>query len=552
MQSTAVTPLPPDLQRLVYDGYQFQLRNLFEDAARCYRKALKRAPDNPDVTQLLAMVRARQGRTSEAIDLYHAALARKPRDAKLWHNLGLACSDAGRLADAIRATAQAAELDQTNGTFAGQLLSLRRSACDWTDHDRLIADVHQFSPFFSLWADDPAAQLAAARSASAALRPQPRAKARRRPGLIRLGYVSADFRDHPITHLVTDLFRAHDRERFEVTAFALGPEIESPYRRQVIANVDRFIPCGHQDTAQIARTVEAGGIDILIDVMGFTTGHRLDLFALRPAPVQVNYLGYPGTTGASFIDYVIADPVVLPFDQADYFTEKIVHLPDCYQPNAAGFDVGARPRRADYNLPEDAVVLCSFNNLNKLDPATFDSFCRILTAVPGSVLWMLSRSAEAEANLRREAERRGVAGSRLMFAPPEPMERHLARMPLADLFLDSFPYTAHTTASDAVRMGLPLVTRTGRTFASRVAASVLHCAGLGDLVTNSANAFERCATALARDPERLKAVRARVETAVSTSALFDPQRYARNIEAALSTMLARHEADLPPSAFAVP
>ncbi|OYX87453.1 MAG: hypothetical protein B7Y71_01645, partial [Xanthobacter sp. 35-67-6] len=325
-----------------------------------------------------------------------------------------------------------------------------------------------------------------------------------------------------------------------------------PYRRQVISNVDRFIPCGHQDAAQIARTVEAGGIDILIDVMGFTTGHRLDLFALRSAPIQLNYLGYPGTTGASFIDYVVADPVILPFDQSEYFSEKIVHLPDCYQPNATGFDVGARPRRADYDLPEDAVVLCSFNNLNKLDPATFDSFCRILTAVPRSVLWMLSRSAEAEANLRREAEQRGVAGGRLMFAPPEPMERHLARMPLADLFLDSFPYTAHTTASDAVRMGLPLVTRTGRTFASRVAASVLHCAGLDDLVTTSAHAFEQCATVLALDPDRLKAVRARVETAVSTSALFDPHRYARNIEAAFATMVARYEAGLPPSAFAVP
>lgn len=551
MQSAPASTLSPDLQRLVYDGYQFQLRNLFEDAARCYRKVLNRAPDNADVTHLLAMVRSRQGRTAEAIELYRLALARKPADAKIWYNLGLACAEAGRVVEAIEATARAAALEPSNGTFAGQLLSLRRSACDWTDHTRLIARVGQFAPFFSLWADDPVVQFNAARAAAGALRPVARSLAKRRPGPIRVGYLSADFRDHPVAHLISDLFGAHDRSKFEIVAFALGGGDATPYRQKIIDSVDRFVSCGNLDSPSIAHAVGAADIDILIDLMGHTTGHRMDLFAMRPAPVQVAFLGYPGTTGAAFIDYVIADPIVLPFDQAPFFSEAIVHLPGCYQSNARTLSVAPRPSRADYGLPDDAVVLCSMNNLNKLDPETFDIFCRILKATPGSVLWLLSRSEVANANLRKEAESRGVAPHRLVFARPVPLEQHLARLTLADLFLDSFPYTAHTTASDAVRMGLPLLTRTGRTFASRVAASVLKSAGLHELIADSAEAFEGISIGMASNPEMLRSLRSRVETAAKGAALFDIDRYARGIESAFATMLQRYEAGAPPSAFAV-
>ncbi|MFG1346731.1 tetratricopeptide repeat protein [Xanthobacter autotrophicus DSM 431] len=554
--------LPPDLAQQIYDGYQFQLRGRYEEAANCYRRVLRRLPKHADVMHLLAMVRARQGRTDEALALYGDAAALKPQDAKLWHNYGLALGGVERNAEAAAAFARALSLDPSLPEGLGMLFSARRAVCDWRDDDALRAGLAragtpgqpEVPAFFTLWLDDPDVQLRAARQVvarrCAGITPRP-LPAGRAPGRLRIGYVSADFRRHPTTHLLARLLELHDRERFEITAFSIGPDDGSDYRKRIERSVDRFVDCAADPTPEAtAGRARALNIDVLVDLMGHTDGNRIEVFAHRGAPVQAAFLGYPGTTGAPFMDYVIADPAVLPLAEARTFAEKVAQLPDAYQPNDPTLAPGPRPTRADCGLPEEGVVFCAFNNLRKVDPDTFAIWMRLLSAVPGSVLWLIAGDA-ARANLVREAEARGIGAERLVFAPPLPLEEHLARLALADLFLDTFPYTAHTTASDALRMGVPLVTRTGRTFASRVAASLLHQVGLDDLVTADLRAFEAKAVALARDPAALGAAKARLDAARATSPLYDTARFARHMEAACETMVARFRAGLPPDAFAV-
>ncbi|MDI4659103.1 tetratricopeptide repeat protein [Xanthobacter autotrophicus] len=558
----SIPPLSPDQTRLLHDGYQAQVRGLLDDAARQYRKILKSVPDHPDVMHLLAMVRSRQHRTDEAIALYRAAAALKPQDAKLWYNLGLAYTSVERNGEGADAFARALALDPSLPEGTGMLFSARRSVCDWRDDARLLAAIAragdpaqpEIPPFFTLWLDDPALQLAAARRTvhrrCAGIAPKPLPAREPADGRVRIGYLSADFRNHPTTHLLVRLLEVHDRSKFEITAFSIGPNDASPARKRVEASVDRFIDCERDQPFETAERARRLGIHILVDVMGHTNGNRMEIFAGRAAPVQVSYLGYPGTSGADFMDYVIADPFVLPLEDARFFSEKVVHLPDTYQPNDPTLAVAARPGRAECGLPASGFVFCAFNNARKLDPATFALWMRLLARVPGSVLWLLAGD-EARAHLRRAAEAAGVAPDRLIFAPHRPLPEHLARMALADLFLDTFPYTAHTTASDALRVGLPLVTRTGRSFASKVAGRLMQLSGLGDLVTDSVDAYEALALSLAGDPDRLSALRARLEDGAARERLFDIQRYRAQIEAAYLAMMDRAVAGAAPDHIAM-
>ncbi|MFG1247568.1 O-linked N-acetylglucosamine transferase, SPINDLY family protein [Xanthobacter flavus] len=558
-------PLPPALAKLLYDGYQHQLRGQYEDAARAYRKILKTAPDHADVIQLLGICRARQGRELEAIELYRKALTRRPDDAKLHYNLALAYGALKREAEEVAAMGEAFARDPSLPLAANVLFPARRGTCDWRGHDRLLENLRLGAigqsapsiPFLTLYLDDPAMHLAGARRWVEAEKQPARplvfdhAARRAATGPIRVAYVSADFRIHPTTHLIAGLLERHDRSRFEITAVSIGPDDGSPERARVKGAVDRFVDVEKASTEDIARQIAGLGIDIAVDLMGHTQGERMALFAHRPAPVQVGFLGYPGTSGASFFDYVIGDPVVLPFSDAPFYSEKIVQLPHCYQPNDPDLPVAEPPGRAACGLPEDAFVFVSFNAAWKLDPDTFSSFARILAAVPGSVLWLLEGRAGTDDNLRREAARRGLDPSRLVFAPRVPLKEHLARIGHADLFLDTFPYTAHTTASDALRRGVPIVTRTGRSFASRVADSLMRQVGLGDLATTTPAAFEALAVSLARDPSALAEVRARLQAGLPASPLFAVDLYARHIESAYETMAARMRAGVAPEAFAV-
>jgi predicted O-linked N-acetylglucosamine transferase (SPINDLY family) len=353
---------------------------------------------------------------------------------------------------------------------------------------------------------------------------------------IRIGYYCADFHRHPTGHLIAGLFERHDRTKFEIVAFSLRAVRDDDMHRRIAAGVDRFIDVKDQSDREIAALSRKLEIDIAVDLNGLISNNRMGVFAHRAAPIQVSYLAYPGTTGAPYMDYIIADNTVIT-DPA-FYTERVVALPDCYQVNDAERQVADRTfTRTELNLPETGFVFCSFNNNFKITPRIFDVWMRILRAVDGSVLWLIEDSAAAVANLRREAAHRGIDPMRLIFAPRVAQEDHLARQAIADLFLDTHPYNAHTTGSDALWAGLPLVTCPGETFAARVAASLLRTMGLPELIAPTLAGYEALAIGLAKDPRRLAEIRQKVRRHRKTSPLFDLQRFTSNIETAYAGML---------------
>jgi predicted O-linked N-acetylglucosamine transferase (SPINDLY family) len=369
-----------------------------------------------------------------------------------------------------------------------------------------------------------------------------------------VGYFSADFREHPVAQLLVELLERHDRSRFAVSGFSFGPDTGDALRQRVAAACERFVDVRERADAEVALLARELELDIAVDLTGFTDGCRPNIFALRAAPIQVSYLGYPATMGAPYIDYLIADATVVPPAQQRHYAERIAYLPHSFLVTDTTRAVAARAfTRTELGLPEHGVVFCAFHNSYKIVPATFGRWMRILERVPDSVLWLREENAYATANLRQEAARRGVDGNRLIFAPrmPSPAE-HLARQRCADLFLDALPYNAHTTASDALWAGLPVLTCLGETFAGRVAASLLHAIGLPELVTATTEAYEAMAIALATDPARLGALKEKLARNRLTTPLFDTVRFARHLEAAYTAMYERHQADLPPDHIVVP
>jgi len=368
----------------------------------------------------------------------------------------------------------------------------------------------------------------------------------RRP--IRLGYLSGDFHQHATALLMIDMLAAHDRGRFELHAFSHGADDGQGMRQRLQAHFDAFHDIAALDDATAARAIHAADIDILVDLKGYTAGTRTALLSYRPAPVQVGYLGYPGTAGGDFCDYLISDRFITPEASAADYSEALACMPHSYQPHGRAAQVGATPRREAEGLPADGFVFCCFNQAYKFTPEVFGIWCRLLEQAPGSVLWLLG-DALAEGNLRREALQRGIAPHRLVFAPGQPQAQHLARLPLADLVLDTAPYNAHTTASDALWAGVPLVTCAGDTFASRVAGSLLHAVGLPELVTSSLDDYADLAADLAADPARLRALRDRLERHRQRAPLFDVRAYTLALEALFEAMWQRHGAGLRPQAL---
>ncbi|MCP1609092.1 putative O-linked N-acetylglucosamine transferase (SPINDLY family) [Azospirillum lipoferum] len=369
---------------------------------------------------------------------------------------------------------------------------------------------------------------------------------------LRIGYLSADFHEHATAVLIAELIERHDRGRFEIVGCSYGADDGGPLRRRLVTGFDRFLDLSALTDDSAARLIHEAGIDILVDLKGHTQNARPGIAVHRPAPIQAQWLGYPGTLGSAAIDYVIADRVVAPADHQRFYSERIVHLPDSYQPNDRKRAIGLTPHRAGCGLPESGTVFCAFNASYKIGPDLFGRWCRILQRVPESVLWLLDGPAEVADNLRHAAVERGVAAERLVFAPRLPGPAHLARHRLADLFLDSGPVGAHTTASDALWAGLPVLTVAGRSFAGRVAASLLHAVGLPELVVPDWDAYEATAKRLAEQPAELAALKLRLEQARATAPLFDTDRFARSIETAYATMWDIHAAGEPPRGFAVP
>ncbi|MFP8781109.1 UDP-N-acetylglucosamine-peptide N-acetylglucosaminyltransferase [Hydrogenophaga sp. RWCD_12] len=367
-------------------------------------------------------------------------------------------------------------------------------------------------------------------------------------GPLRLGYLSNDFQQHATARLMVEMLEAHDRDRFECHAYSYGADDGLGMRQRLQASVAHFHDITALDDVQAARAIHADGIDILVDLKGYTAGTRTSLLTYRPAPVQVSFLGYPGTLGGSFCDYLVSDRFITPAHAAADYSEALACMPHSYQPHGRHADIGERPTRASQGLPDKALVLCCFNQAYKFTPEVFDIWCRLLDAAPGSVLWLL-QDERAEGNLRREALQRGVSPQRLVFAKSLPQATHLARLPLADLVLDTLPYNAHTTASDALWAGVPVLTCAGDTFASRVAGSLLHAVGLPALVTDSLDAYLALGLALVSEPQRLDALRAQLAAQRLTAPLFDVQGYTRSLEALYLGMWARHAAGLPPQAI---
>jgi protein O-GlcNAc transferase len=541
-----------------------QLSRLEEATAACER-ALQLKPAYAAALSNLANIKLAGNSFEEAIACCDRAIALQPDLAEAHKQRGGALLGARRPDEAAQAYARLLEIEPDYKFAPGALLGARLACCDWTDYEETRTTIIQaveagkpvVQPFTFLGiSDEPALQARCAHTYAADTLPAncrlPWNGARYRHERLRIAYLSADYHQHATAILMAGLFEAHDRQHFETVALSFGPEDSGEMRRRLQHAFDSFIDVRRMSDAQVADLMRSLEIDIAVDLKGYTGDRRPEIVARRPAPIQVNYLGYPGTMSLEAIDYLLADRIVLPAEQQGYFSESVVYLPECYQVNDAGRAIDAHtPTRAEVGLPAAGFVFCCFNNNYKITPGMFDVWVRVLRGVPGSVLWLLEDNPAAARNLRQEADHRGVSAERLVFAPRLPAEQHLARHRLADLFLDTLPYNAHTTSSDALWAGLPVLTCLGAAFPGRVAASLLHAVGLPELVTHSLDEYVARALELASDPAQLGEVRARLAHNRTTHPLFDTARFCRHLEAAYTTMWRRHQEGLPPESFAV-
>ncbi|HIJ61124.1 MAG TPA: tetratricopeptide repeat protein [Rhodospirillaceae bacterium] len=526
-------------------GNLLQRQGQVTEASVALERAVTLAPGRTEAWNSLGNARMQQGDMVVAEGCYRQALEISPRHVKALSHLAGLLEQTGRTSEALAAYETALDVDPLNCLALSGAAHMRRQLCDWRRHSQdeealkeavRSGDGH-ISPFVFLTVGSTmeeqrlCARQWALRQCHG-IEPLPP----REPGSgrIRLGYLSADFYEHATAYLTAELFELHDRRQFEVFAYSWAEDDGSPMRGRLESAFDHFTDIRRMSHEEAARLIREDGIDVLLDVKGYTRYARTEILAYRPAPVQVNFLAYPGTMGAPFIDAIIADPFVLPPDLHHVFDERVVILPDCYQPNDRQRAIcELAVTRAEVGLPDSGPVFASFNNSYKLTPQMFDIWMRLLRATPDSVLWLLAAGQEMEDNLRREASSRSVAPERLVFAGKMPLATHLARHRLADLFLDTLPYNAHTTASDALWAGLPVLTCVGATFAGRVAASLLRATGLPELITNSLAEYEAKALELTRAPETLRELRQRLQDNRLRAVLFDSERYTRNLEAAL-------------------
>jgi protein O-GlcNAc transferase len=502
----------------------------------------------------------------DALLAYDQARTLKPALAQAWFGCGNVLDGLKRYDEALSAYDRAISLKPDLPGWQSARLRMKLQLCDWhaldTDCARLLSSCRNGKlvayPFellsFPSTSED---QIDCAARWIAKEYPASDAPVwqgeRYHHGRIHVAYVSADFKPHPVSFLMAGMFEHHDKSRFEITGIALGSGSNSDIRRRLEQSFEHFIDAGHQSDRRIAELIKDREIDILVDLSGFTGGGRPGIFAQRSAPVQVNYIGYPGTLGADYIDYIIADEIVIPWDRRGCYSEKIVCLPDSFLVNDATLAISdAVPTRADQELPPDGFVFCCFNNNYKITPAVFDSWMRILDSVEGSVLWVAENGPDATRNLRNEAAARGVDAERLIFANRLPLlADHLARLRLADLFLDTLPYNAHATACHALWAGVPVLTCVGETFAGRVAASLLNAIHLPELVTTAPEVYEALAIELAMHPAKLGEIKSKLAAHRLTTPLFDTRRFTEHIEAAYIAMHERHLAGLPPDHISV-
>ena len=552
--------LRPDVAEIHNNrGMVLQQLRRFKDAATSHARAAALKPALLDALNNQGVALAELGLHAQALAAYDAVLAQQPGFANAWSNRGTALRALGRHTEAARSYSQALAQHPGFPYAAGHALYAQSYVCDWTGHADKVAQLQQSvaqggagalaaEPFTLMaFSGDPQTLLDNARAYTASKYP-PHAQPlwtgeRYRHDRIRVAYLSADFHDHATAYLMAECFERHDSTRFDTIAISFGPDRQDGMRQRLHKAFGRFIDVREQSDAEVAQLLRSLEVDIAVDLKGYTQDCRTGILARRCAPVQVNYLGFPGTMGAPYIDYIVGDATVTPPGCGRFYTEHIVRLPHSYQVNDRQRAVApTTPSRAEAGLPEQGFVFCCFNNNYKISPAVFAVWMRLLQRTPGSVLWLLQDNADAAAHLRASAEAAGVDPARLVLAPRVPMPEHLARQRLADLFLDTLPYNAHTTTSDALWVGLPVLTCLGESFPGRVAASLLRAAGLPELVTTSLADYEALAITLATTPGMLADLRTRLERGRLVCPLFDTDGFVRSMEQAYEEMVRRVQA----------
>jgi protein O-GlcNAc transferase len=546
-------------------GRGLSLRGLGEhsQALLSIDRALQMNPGYAEAFLARGSVLSEMGELPGAIDAYDRALERNPALAAAWFSRGVVLSLQARHGEAAESLRHALNIDPGYPYAQGAWLRAKLEVADWSAYvestrtiiERIGRDERADLPF-SLLAicDSPPLQLRCARRfAPPQANPIPRHAAERDPSKrIRVAYISADFLEHPTSYLMAGVFERHDRERFEIIGVSLRNDERSPTARRVRAAFEHWIDAGPRPDAQLATLIGDLQVDIAVDLMGYTGEHRAGLFARRPAPIQVSYLGFPASTGTPCMDYLIADDFLIPPDRQRDYSERIAYLPECFQANddrkTAADEI---PTREQAHLPANGFVWCSFHSTYKLNPPVFDAWARLLRAVPESVLWLLGGSPDIERNLRREASARGVDPRRLVFAPPEPYHRHLARLRLADACLDTYPFNGGATTSDALWAGVPVVTCAGASYAARMSGSLLTALGLPWLVGHSLEEYERLALQLARDERLLERTRSALAPSRRSNTPFDTDRFRRHLEQAYLAMVERQRRGLPPQTFRI-
>ena len=527
-------------------GIVLQTQGKLDEAVSSYKRALEIRPNYAEANNNLGSAFLIQGKLDKAVASCKRALAIRPNYADANYNLGNALQVQGKLDEAVSSYKRALEIRPNYAEAEIQMLHQQQQICDFNVYfkmhetmQRLNMNADAVAPFIQLsWEDNAANQLKRSQKHVSAnylaqtkfLIPRPA----QFPKRLKVGYFSADFHDHATLHLLAGVLRHHDHSKFEIHAFSYGHDKSGEWRQGALKNVEYFHDVVNYSDDQIVKLSRLHKIDIAIDLKGYTAHTRSGLFQYRLAPIQINYLGYPGSMGADFIDYLIADPFVIPDTQRQFYGEKIIYLPNCYQPTDDMREIAQIvTKREDFGLPKKGFVFCCFNNNYKISTGEFDIWMRLLAKVEGSVLWLFESNKWAKENLQKEAQKRGVEKHRLVFAKRLSQSEHLARQIHADLFVDTFNYNAHTTASDALWVGLPVLTKAGEQFAARVAASILHAIGMPELVAKTEADYEQLALQLATVPTNHKAIRNKLIKNIKSKPLFDTERYTRNLESGL-------------------
>ncbi|MFO1184251.1 MAG: hypothetical protein U1E56_05650 [Bauldia sp.] len=533
----------------------------YASAERHWREALGVRPDSALVAGNLALILHRQGRDDEALPLAEAALAADAANVHALHHRASILRSLRRLDEAATTAERLLALAPEYPYALGLLAQIKRESCDWRSLDALTDSIvaairggrPAVTPFTFLALSDslPDQRLCAETFARAAAVGSTTRRESKRRDRIHVAYLSADFYDHPTAYLAAGLFESHDRARFEVTAVSYGGKREGAWRRRLEGAFERFVDLSDLSDAEAARAVASLDVDIAVDLKGYTKDARPGILEHRPASLQVAYLGYPGTSGSPAIDYLIADRTVVPSEHRKYYSEAVIALPETYQVNDRLPAAPPGPTRHAIGLPENTFIFACFASAYKITPPVFTAWMRTLKAAEGSVLWLLATSPAAVTNLTREAAAHRVGADRLLFAPPASHRAHLARQGCADLFLDTQPYGMHTGASDALAAGVPVLTCLGRSFAGRVAASLLRAVGLPELVAASIHEYEAIAIELARTPSRLATLSRRLFEHRAAGGIFDPVHFAKQLESAYTTIWERYLRGEPPSDLSV-